>query len=186
MNLNRTFTRWAAGFLDAIDLSTNLQRMNRGLARIPNGAISLVSIAPALVVFLAFGSLAWTFDLYSSWVALGALRTMVMSALSGLVVAKLIGWVVQWVPFSLTLMPTATEMFGSKFAQFGVPALQAAVWGFVMLDLATDIPHVNEFMGGFKTNFIPLEFAGAGFFEYLTNWRLLAGWMTYHVYLSSE
>lgn len=147
-------SRIGSAFLGAIDLSDNLVWITRSLKGVPNGAISLVTALGSLIGLIGFGSLAYYLDIESSWVAMASLRERVVVATGGLAAGTFLGWLVQVVPTALTVLPTVSEMLGSRFAQFGIPAFRVVTWKFIVWDLATDIPRVNEIMEPLWNNFV--------------------------------
>lgn len=166
---------WYGGFvmrfLEALDLSENIVRVTKALVTIPNGAVALVLALVALLPSVGFSSLAWYFDIDSSWVAMEGIRTSIEDRLTaitaGAAIGALLGFLAQAIPWALTLLPTATEMLGSKFARFSVASFQWAVWFFVVYDALTDIPRINEELSPYWPTFVGAEYADAGFFGIL-------------------
>lgn len=176
---NTWYKRLGVKFLEAIDISENLVRTTQAVASIPNGWISLILAPVAFVVALSWAAGAYYFDFYSSWTAMTPYRERVLEVAAGLAaVGVFLAWLVQVLPFSLTVLPTFTEMLGSRFARFGIPAVQGAVWFFVIFDAATDIPHVSEFMEMFKVHFYNVD---AGFWGIALNPRQLIGFFAYGI-----
>lgn len=176
-------------FLEAIDLSENLVRVTKALKSIPNGVIALILGVIAILPFLGFGSLAWFFDIDSSWVAMDGVRNSIQTRLLAITavgwLALLVGFMVQAVPWALTLLPTATEMLGSKFAQFNIPVFQWATWFFVLFDGASDIPRVNELMTPYWPQFVGEAMANAGWGEWFwaivtLNFKAVGAAIGYH------
>lgn len=164
-------------FLEAVDISENLVRTTNAVASIPNGWISLLLSPVAFLAALSWAAGAYYFDIYSSWQAMTPYRERVLEVAAGLAaVGVFLAWLVQILPFSLTVLPTFTELLGSRFARFGIPAVQGAVWFFVLFDAATDIQYVNEFMESFRVHFYNVD---AGFWGIALNPRQLIGFFAY-------
>jgi hypothetical protein len=77
-----------------------------------------------------------------------------MTALQGVAAAAFIGWAIRVVPTALTVLPTVSEMLGARFARFNIPAFQAVTWLFVLWDLGTDIPRINENINPLWSQFV--------------------------------
>lgn len=165
----------ALRFLEALDLSENLVRVTKALVTVPNGVISLLLALLAVWPSIGFGALAWYFDIDSSWVAMEGLRESIQGRLATIgaigALAVVVGFLVQVIPWALTLLPTAVEMLGSKFAQFSVAVFQWAVWFFVLYDAVTDIPRLNSHLLPYWPAFIGAEYADAGLFGILLSFN---------------
>jgi hypothetical protein len=141
------FSKLAHKFLEAIDLSENINRVTTTLKTIPNGFQAFLLFPFAALFFLVVASFAWFFDIDSSYVATNSLADRITTALQGsAVIGVIVTLVVAWLPFGITLAPTVAEMLGAKFARMRVAVFQWAVWTAVVFDLITDIPRVNEQM----------------------------------------
>jgi hypothetical protein len=184
---NTWYSKLGLRFLEAIDLSENLVRTTKAIRTVPNGAISLVLAFLAVLPLIGFGSLAWYFDIDSSWVTMEGVRSSVTERLAVIVavgwVAVVVGFMVQAIPWALTLLPTATEMLGSKFAQFNIAAFQWATWTFIVYDAASDVPRVNAEMLPYWSNFVGAELANAGFWGivFSFNIKVWGAALGYHI-----
>jgi hypothetical protein len=167
------YTRWGKKLLYALDISENMNRFLDALTGIRNGWVSLGLLIVSIFCFNGIGSLAYAFDIHSSWEAMNPVRTAVQAATAGLAVSSFLAWFIGLVPFSLTVMPTGIEMLGSRFARFDIPAFQVLVWFFIGFDIMTDIPMINATVGPYWSHFVPVE--NPGFFDILFSPRLAAG-----------
>lgn len=178
-------------FLEAIDLSDNLSGIATACDTIKNGWQSFLLMPMAFVVALCWATLAYRYDIYSSWDAMTILRTSVEGVLSGMTVSKetmndpaipthivLLSLAVQALPVTFTLLPTFLEMLGSKFARFNIPALQLAVWAFILFDLCTDMGPVTNDLEVYRPAFYNTTLSGLAF---VTHPRDLAGLLIYGV-----
>ncbi len=175
-------TRAGLKFLEALDLSVNLVKVTLALKGVPNGAVSLLLAVGAFFALLGFGSLAFYFDISSSWTAMEPLRVRVLTVLAGVAGATFFGWLVQFVPTALTVLPTVSEALGARFARFNIPAFQAVTWLFIGWDLATDIPRVNENVNPLWAGFVQNSEA-TGFFGILLtgDLRIIGGAIGFYV-----
>lgn len=141
-SIERLLTR----LLFALDISENIHRMQAGLGGIKNGVTSLMLIPIALLAAVALFTVAYYGDLDSSWTAVEPLANDVVVMLGSSAIAFAAGTLAQVIPLSLTLMPSAIEMLGARFARFGSMVWQALVWFFVVFDLVTDVPRATAWV----------------------------------------
>ncbi len=141
--------RWALRVLYLMDLSENLWRTANFVARrIPNGLIALILVPLAYIIANTLGGAAFYFDLDATRdTASPLIQRMHTAALAAGATGFLLTCI-RWMPTTVTLFPTAMELLGSKFAKFGTPGWQMAVWVTAFFDLITDAPRVSAEMLG--------------------------------------
>jgi|SRR5215216_5494699 len=127
-------------FWDLIDISENLHKVARGVARTPNGLNSAIHLPAMLIAMVFFGGLAWFFDFQSTILGMQTLQELVVPSLP-LQAAKL----TQLIVLSLSLGPTIIELFTAGFAKEDVKIVQATIIGMSLFDLITDIPRTYAF-----------------------------------------
>lgn len=146
-------------FLDAIDLSANIERgLNavRGIRGLPalilGGALTLICIALLPLV--------WYFDIDATLMASDQALNTIMPSLPVEVAGM-----AAFITLGLTLLPTLVELFGARFAAAQIRVAAALVYLFSVFDMLTDWPRVVEFCGTFRPRFDEMgALAGVGFF----------------------
>lgn len=156
-------------FLDAIDLSTNIER---GLTAVRGlrGLGALILAGALTLICIALAPLIWYFDLDATLYATEIAQQVVVPSLPP-----------EWaqaaglVALGLTLMPTLVELFGSRFAQVGIRVAAALVYLFSVFDAFTDWPRVEEFCNAYQRYFDGLGvFAGPAFVAFRALFLFLA------------
>lgn len=146
------------GFLDAIDLSSNLERGLAAIRGIRGLSALILSIALALIC-VALAPLIWFFDISATLSATDTAVSIILPTIPYEYVSA-----ASLVALGLTLMPTLVELFGARFAVVGIRVAAGLVYFFSVFDAITDWPRVHEFMGVYRASFDGLGwFAGIAF-----------------------
>lgn len=156
-------------FLDAIDLSANIERgltAVRGIRGLPalilGGALTLICVALLPLV--------WYFDIDATLMASDAALGVIMPSLPYEVASM-----AALVTLGLTLLPTLVELFGARFAAVGIRVASALVYLFSAFDMLTDWPRVVEFCAAFRDRFDGMGMAaGLGFWLFRLLFLFLA------------
>ena len=145
-------------FLDAIDLSSNLERGLAAIRGIRGLPALILGIALALIC-VALAPLIFYFDIGSTLSATDvAVNTIIPTIPYEYASAASL------VALGLTMLPTLVELFGSRFAVVGIRVAAGLVYFFSVFDAITDWPRVHEFMEAYRASFDGLGwFAGIAF-----------------------
>lgn len=142
--------RWAGGISQlwsAMDISDNIAKFKRGLRDIDDGPTSFIHAVAYFLISIVLGYLTWVFDLSSSWEYSEHLRTLMLKTSGSFALSVYLIAVV-------TYLPTLIELFGARFAQFGVLWAQLLVVGLAAFDLFTDRQRVVEFIQPYYGSFV--------------------------------
>jgi hypothetical protein len=141
------------GFLQMIDLSTNIQRALFAVRGIGGGVAAIMAIGLTL---LACGllPLVWYLDVSATHNYAEPLITQVAPSLPAALAAQ-----VAWIAVIITTMPTIVELFMPRIAE-RVPAVAFFVFGFILIDAITDYPRVAAIMQAYKPEFDGYGFVG--------------------------
>jgi hypothetical protein len=156
-------------FLDAIDLSSNIER---GLAAVRGvrGLPALILGAALSLICVALLPLVWYFDIDATLMASDSALGIVLPSLP----VEAVG-MAAFITLGLTLLPTLVELFGARFAAVGIRVASALVYLFSAFDMLTDWPRVVEFCGVFRERFDGMGFAaGLGFWLFRLLFLFLA------------
>lgn len=134
-------------FLDAIDLSTNLQRAFNAIKHIRGLAAFVLCIAMAMIC-VALAPAIWYFDVgatldYTSVATTALIPTIPAEYSAG----------ITYFVLCLTLLPTLIELFGSRLASAGIRVAAGLVYFFSAFDAITDWPRVKVFMDLYRDGF---------------------------------
>ena len=154
-------------FWDAIDISENLHKAQRSIARTPNGLNSAIHI-PAMILGIAFfGSFAWFFDFQSTIIGMQTFKELVVPSLPEQA-AKLTGLII----LSLSLGPTVIELFTAGMAKENIKMVQIAIIGMSFFDLITDIPRAYAFSLQLwpQLDLLPWYFSYISFYGFFFFW----------------
>ncbi len=127
-------------FWDTIDISENLHKVSRSIAKTPNGLNSAIHLPAMLLGIAFFGSFAWFFDFQSTIIGMQTFKELVVPSLPEQA-AKLTGLII----LSLSLGPTVIELFTAGMAKENVKMVQLTIIGMSLFDLITDIPRAYAF-----------------------------------------
>lgn len=147
------------GFLDAIDLSANLERGLRAIRGIIGLPALVLGLALALIC-VGLSPLIWFFDLDATLQATEQARQFVLPTLPAALADS-----VALIALALTLLPTFVELFGARFATVGIRVAAGLVYFFSAFDALTDWPRVQQFMEAYRS-----WFDGLGFFATPAFW----------------
>lgn len=125
---------------NSLDLSENLGRCLSVVRRM-NGLQAVFMAGMVLLMMLASGALAWTFDITTTLNATDSVISAVTNSMPYQVENYIKGIVL-----SITLAPTLFELGGSAFAKEGSTPFQGAVIALSVFDMVTDAPAVTSFL----------------------------------------
>lgn len=135
-------------FLSKIDISDNVIKALRGIAKIPPGpASTMFAWVWCFPIMIFSGCFAWYFDLSSTWSFSDGVARLVAQSLPGM---GTLGGVIGAIIFILTIAPTIMEMGGAFFARQQIWFFQILVWAFVCFDLYTDGPRITQFLAQYE------------------------------------
>lgn len=161
---------WLYQFFDAIDIGRNMSETEDDVIDGPSGSGALLYAFAYLVVAAVAGTLAYVFDLTSTWDGMNALTTFIIPQLpeSGIQIT-------QWLGLVFTIAPTFTQAFSAGLAKRKIPLVKWLVIGFTMFDIVTDIPRAMAFTLTLQEQFNQLGvFAWFGQTAFFIVWLLLA------------
>jgi hypothetical protein len=155
-------------FFSKVDISDNIAKALRGVAKIPPGMASKVFAWMWCFPIMVFsGAFAWYFDISSTWEFSRGVSTLIAASLPPWMAA--IGPIMWLVIVILSLSPTVMEMGGAFFARLNIWFFQVMVWFFVAFDLFTDGPRVTEFLAIYQASLYSIPWIG-GPVVYWTVW----------------
>lgn len=126
---------WLYKFFDSIDIGRNMSEVEEDVIEGPSGSGALLYAFAYFVVAAVTGTLAYVFDLKSTWDGMNALTTFIIPQLPESQVH-----LTQWLGIIFTIAPTFTQAFSAGLAKRKVPLVKWLVVGFTMFDIVTDIP----------------------------------------------
>lgn len=159
---------WIEHIWETIDLSENLSKTLDLVREVENGMHSFLMAGFSILAFLGTFTLAYIFDLSSSWQAMSHLRELAEVQLKGTSVALYSVYLLA----VLTYLPTIFEMLGAKFARFRIRWFQIITIGLSLFDLYTDLPRVREFMTPYYGYFVTAD---------ANPLKSLIGWASYYL-----
>lgn len=140
--------KYLVEFWNAIDISENMNRAKPTIRGVDKGVFSWVFIAAFIFLAIGTGSLAYFFDIRSTWDATENFRVLVQADLP-----ELAGTLLALVVLALTLMPTLMEIFTAALAKAQIKVMQLSIVGLCIFDAVTDMPRVTLLLSAYNDYF---------------------------------
>jgi hypothetical protein len=159
--MNYGNTSFAEMYWDFIDVNANLERAEYVARRVTNGLRSGVNFVVMVILFLFALGLAWHFDFHSTYTAMEALITQLVSGLPIWLVprgadgsiAAAGATIVAIITAVVTVAPTLMEIFTSNLARANILVIKVFVLGFSAFDVITDIPTTKAWINTWQPSF---------------------------------
>jgi len=158
---------WLHAFFDTIDIARNMSEVENDVIEGPSGGGALLYAVAMFVMAAVTGTLAYVFDLQSTWDGMNALTIFIIPQLPESQIQ-----ISQWLGLIFTIAPTFTQAFSAGLAKRKIPLVKWMVVGFTMFDVVTDIPRAMSW-----TLTLQAQFNQLGLFAWFAQTTFFVMWL---------